>query len=92
MCKWRRSDASLVGCDQPGNLPHEARYGYRASWPPEPPLELLACERSLNWSPEVNTKPTHSASPVRKERVTQGCSDIDATRVYLSASILEDSI
>lgn len=54
-----------------------------ASWPPEPPLEPLACERSLNWSPEVNTEPTHSASPVRKERVTQRCVGTDALRSFL---------
>lgn len=69
------AEVKLVCCDaadQPGNLSHEALYGYRASWPPEPSLELLLFERSLNRSPEVNTDPTHSISPVRKMRVTQG--------------------
>lgn len=62
---WRLDWWDAAG--QPGNLCHEALYGYGASCQPEPPLELLLSERSLNRSPEVNTDPTHCLS-VRKMR------------------------
>ncbi|MEQ2199989.1 hypothetical protein XENOCAPTIV_019084, partial [Xenoophorus captivus] len=53
-----RLDCRDVAC-QPGNLCHEALYGYRLGFQTEPPLELMLSERSLNLSPEVNTDPTH---------------------------------